>query len=306
VECNEENCVIALGSKIGADYIVRGTVSKLETRFTLTVEIYETEDGNLVASSDPVRAGSIGELVESAAPACAAMYRGFVVTQETIAKSKPKPKIESSEFEPPDEPPKQSIAAKESYGKMSFSVGGGAFFAADLGGGLEWSNGEKLAMPCYGAGVYLFFDATYAEAIAGFSTGGGKWESPASQMPENLPDMPRSYVNIGVFAKYPFGAENAKFFPLIGIDYDASISGKLVYSNGDESPLDYPTSAAWLKVGAGADFTLGNSAYVRVELLYGWRTANEYENSMENIIADDVKTRQGNGPDLKAGFGVKF
>jgi uncharacterized repeat protein (TIGR02543 family) len=74
-ECAEENCVIALGSKIGADYIVRGTISKLQTKFTLTVELYETENGNLVASSDPVRSENVGELLENTAAACAGMYK---------------------------------------------------------------------------------------------------------------------------------------------------------------------------------------------------------------------------------------
>jgi len=86
-ECADENCVIVLGSKIGADYIVRGTLSKLQTRFTLTVEMYETENGNLVASSDPVRSENIGELVEKAGVACADMYKTFVSSQGHAAKS---------------------------------------------------------------------------------------------------------------------------------------------------------------------------------------------------------------------------
>ncbi|MDR2693979.1 MAG: InlB B-repeat-containing protein [Chitinispirillales bacterium] len=77
-ECAEENCVITLGSKIGADYIVRGIVRKFKTRLTLSVEMYETEDGTLVASSDPVRSENAAELLEKAAVACADMYKTFV------------------------------------------------------------------------------------------------------------------------------------------------------------------------------------------------------------------------------------
>jgi len=87
-ECAEENCVIALGSRIGADYIVRGTISKLRTRFTLTVEVYETENGNLVASSTPVRSESIEDLVEKAEAACVEMFGKFVSTQGS--KQKPR------------------------------------------------------------------------------------------------------------------------------------------------------------------------------------------------------------------------
>jgi len=73
-ECSEENCVITLGSKIGADYIVRGIISKLETNLTMSVEMFETQDGNLVASSGLVRAGSVTERLDKTETACAEMY----------------------------------------------------------------------------------------------------------------------------------------------------------------------------------------------------------------------------------------
>ncbi|MDR2591826.1 MAG: InlB B-repeat-containing protein [Chitinispirillales bacterium] len=83
--CADENCVISLGAKIGADYIVRGIISKLRTRFTLSVEIYETENGNLMASSDPVRSENIAELIEKAAAVCAEMYKTFAASQSAAA-----------------------------------------------------------------------------------------------------------------------------------------------------------------------------------------------------------------------------
>jgi len=76
-ECADENCVITLGSMIGADYIVRGTISKVGTKLTTSVDIFETENGNLVASSDLVRAGNIEELLDKTAAACAEMYKTF-------------------------------------------------------------------------------------------------------------------------------------------------------------------------------------------------------------------------------------
>jgi formylglycine-generating enzyme required for sulfatase activity len=76
--CADENCVITLGSKIGADYIVRGTISKLGTKLTVSVEMFETDDGNLVASSDIVSSEKAAELLEKAVAACGEMFRGFV------------------------------------------------------------------------------------------------------------------------------------------------------------------------------------------------------------------------------------
>jgi uncharacterized repeat protein (TIGR02543 family) len=86
-QCFDENCVIALGTKIGADYIVRGTISKFRARYTLTVEMYETSDGNLVASSEPVRSENAAELLEKAAAAGAEMYREFAKAQRFAAQS---------------------------------------------------------------------------------------------------------------------------------------------------------------------------------------------------------------------------
>jgi len=79
--CADENCVITIGSKIGADYIVRGIISKFQTKLTLSVEMYETENGTLVALSTPVRSESPAELLEMAAAACANMYKKFANTQ---------------------------------------------------------------------------------------------------------------------------------------------------------------------------------------------------------------------------------
>jgi len=102
-ECAEENCVIALGAKIGADYIVRGIVSKFGTSLTMSVEMYETEDGNLVATSGLVRSENIAELLDKAAAVCADMYKTFVSTQ------RPAPKAPAAA----QEPPSREVAATE-------------------------------------------------------------------------------------------------------------------------------------------------------------------------------------------------
>jgi hypothetical protein len=313
-ECADENCVIALGSKIGADFIVRGTISKLQTKITLVVEIYETTDGNLVAQSDPVRYENIEELIEKAGAACAEMYKAFVNTQSALALQKQKKAADAEEGQ---NPAPVITPHKPEHGEArpkKFSAGGGALFVSDLGGGLVWENsGEALAMPYYGAGLYLFFDAVYVEAFAGYSAGGGKWKSPAATLPQDsLPDMARSYINIGAFAKYPVTAGSVKLFPLIGIDYEASVSGERKYDDGREIGLDESTSAVWFKLGGGGDFDLGGSAYIRAELLYGWRTANDYENKMldlnmkKNPNSGGLNTMAGGGLSFKAGVGVKF
>jgi len=92
-ECAEENCIITLGSQIGADYIVRGTIRKTRTRFRLSVDIYETENGFLITSSEAVSSENIEELIDKAAAACAEMYKTFANPQNSTSRSEPKPPV---------------------------------------------------------------------------------------------------------------------------------------------------------------------------------------------------------------------
>jgi hypothetical protein len=86
-ECADEKCAVALGKSIGADYIVRGSISKFQTRFILAVEMYETENGTLAASSEAVRSENIGELLDKATTACAAMFKKFADGQKNAQES---------------------------------------------------------------------------------------------------------------------------------------------------------------------------------------------------------------------------
>jgi TonB family protein len=124
-ECAEENCVIALGSKIGADYIARGIISKFQTMFSLTVELYETEYGNLIASADAVRSENLIELLEKSSAACADMYKKFAetspgapkpaktATQRPTPMPKPNPMpMPMPTAETTTEPPKKEVQVK--------------------------------------------------------------------------------------------------------------------------------------------------------------------------------------------------
>jgi len=289
-ECADENCVITLGSKIGADYIVRGTVSKVESKFTLQVEMYETENGTLVASCDPVRSESIGELIEKAAEACGNMYRTWVASQKVTVD------------------PDSKRASK-------ISIGGGALFASDFGGGVVYDYGQ-IGMPFYGGGAYLTFDAAYAAISIAYSQGGGKWRGPRRVEPDSLPDMPRSTLNFDVYSKYPNIAlgKNINLYPILSLNYELAISGKLEYKDGRKYMFDERNedgyaadalSALWVKVGGGADYYLTQSVYIRAELLYGMRTANGYEQgNVDNLGAE--KTRLGHGLTVRAGAGFKL
>jgi hypothetical protein len=196
--------------------------------------------------------------------------------------------------------------------RIRISAGAGGFIPGGLGGGMTWGNREQVAMPYTGVGAYLFFDVMYAEVFAGYSTGGGKWES-VNTDPNDLPDMQRSYLHFDLFVKYPFGAGAVKFFPLMGIGYELSTAGKLQFPddehyvfNGKNGRLaSNALSAMWVRLGGGLDFDMSRGVYLRSEFLYGIRTANAYENDAAANTGDGW-TMPGHGFTLKIGLGIKF
>jgi hypothetical protein len=295
-ECADENCVIVLGSAIGADFIVRGIISKVQTLFTLSVEIYETDNGNLVASSDPIRSESLGDLLEKARVTCGEMYKTFVES-----------------YIPPPEPAAQEPSQQRKSG-IDISVGAGGVMSLGFGGGVTWPDGGRIKMPYSGGGAYLYLDASYTEMFFGYTSGNGRWESPNSADPENLPYMPRACINAGLFAKFPFTLYGGvKLFPLFGLDYEASISGKIknpdgseyIFDGADDRPDANALSSLWFKAGAGIDFGMGKTMYLRSEFIYGVRAANTFESLCADRI-QEVWAEFGQGFAVRIGIGAKF
>jgi hypothetical protein len=72
-----------------------------------------------------------------------------------------------------------------------------------------------------------------------------------------------------VSAKY-YRYGRVKLFPLIGLDYETSISGEIKYPNGngdykldgaDGRPGANALSSLWFKIGGGIDFAMGPNLY---------------------------------------------
>jgi uncharacterized repeat protein (TIGR02543 family) len=210
---------------------------------------------------------------------------------------------------------------QESGGGVTFGVGAGLFYTGDFAGGIQWSDGGILGMPYNAGGAYLFLDATYAAVSLGYSQGGGKWETPNSVNPNDLPYMSRAMLNIGVSVKYPNlinvtvliadKEKHANIYPTAGIDYDFPVSAKLEFTNAGEYAFDGGNkdgynadalSAVWVKFGAGLDFYLTEKAFIRAELLYGARMSNRFEIDKTNAYNADA-ARLGSGMTFKAGAG---
>jgi hypothetical protein len=219
---------------------------------------------------------------------------------------------------PPREFRLKTRSLRRSGNKMDkgISAGIGGFYVGDYGGGIAWANREEVSMPYSGGGAYMFADAVFAEVFVGYSGGGGKWESQDAKNPNDLPEMSRSFFNAGVFLKYPMamGADVSSVFPLAGLEYEAAASGKLRYANGyvygfykenwryDADALN----ALWLKFGCGFNMNINliPNAYLRGEILYGFRTENAFEKSDAKL--NYAKTRQGHGLTLRLGMGMRL
>jgi len=198
-----------------------------------------------------------------------------------------------------------------------FSLGGGFFIANDVNG-IYWvrSNGQ-LTMSSLVGGLYIFFDATYAEAHLSYSAGGGYWESSNATV-FGMPYMSLSLVHLGLLVRYPIfrASERLSIFPMAGGELEFAVSGKLTWEadgseylfDGQAGRLDvsYLSSPLLLKIGAGADFDvdIGNlDTYIRAELLYCVRRARPIEGVNRN---DGEIDPRGHGLTLRVGMGLRL
>jgi len=146
-ECAEENCIIILGSKIGADYIVRGSIGKFQTRFTLKIEMYETDNGTLVATSEPVRTSNLEELLDKATSASANMFRKFAGTQNVSAATTLQTKTESEVVVHKSESITNKKRKHDYYLAPKYQFGRHPFLGGvNLEGGVVWGKGAFVGI----------------------------------------------------------------------------------------------------------------------------------------------------------------
>jgi hypothetical protein len=215
-----------------------------------------------------------------------------------------------------------SMFGLETKRKPWMSAGAGFLINMEFGGGLVWTDEPKarISMPCDAAGAYLFFDALYGHASVGFTIGSKKWESDNADDRDKLPTMQRTSLILSLYGKYPFAigqSQSITLFPLLGFDYEASLSGKLEYKTNKTYTFDgegtrpnaSALSAAWVKAGGGCDFNLNDNIYLRAEALYGFRSANTFENDMSKLEKNDgvaAESKFGAGISVKIGAGYRF
>ncbi|MCL2558762.1 MAG: hypothetical protein FWE09_09820 [Treponema sp.] len=222
-------------------------------------------------------------------------------------------------------------AAAAGAADFSLSVGGGGIiggsftrYSLEASGVLTIKAEQIVDQLDYGA--FAFLDATYVTLGLFFQNGAYDFSQPV----ENLGFMSgegrgwERVLGISLLGKWPF-ALGSRFavFPLVGIDYLVSLDQRREDSFGRvydraktlENGQSFELSD-WdqfhIRIGAGAEYGLGQSLFIRGDLLYGIRLMTRYETKnldyMKEMTGDD-KPRLGglsSGPSLRLAIGWRF
>ena len=198
---------------------------------------------------------------------------------------------------------------------INVSLGGGAYFMSDFGGGVRSRVDDInicVEMPHFGGGGFIFLDATFVKASLGFFWAGGNATTGFSGVGGNIRGIGDGGsvairgLDFGLFLKYPFDiSEQLSVFPLLGISYRVA----LTFSIGEQSlnRCARDLSALWLKAGGGMDFPLTGRLFLRGQALYGIRFRNALERSLVNQTPPEghVRARFGHGLTLKLSVGIR-
>jgi hypothetical protein len=195
--------------------------------------------------------------------------------------------------------------------KLSAGAGGMVGLSSAYLTGVTITSGEShfnqeisIFNPASFGGGYAFFDATYAELSLGFSGGPGSLTVDVNGRQIST-DFSITEMNIGFLLKWPFGKTyKFKIFPLLGIDYLATLSvkdkdGKKIddIQGSDTKSSDFSSLAAVLGLGMDIGFT--ENIYLRFEALFGIRFPSEYEKKTDSSV-------KSQGDAMAETFGVAY
>jgi len=220
---------------------------------------------------------------------------------------------------------------------FSFSAGGGGLLGYTFtrytleGGNVKSSQ----SMDRFNYGGFLFFDATYAELSVMIQGGNNSYKENMIYSSASLTDSKgtgtEASLGFSLLGKYPFTVNNKiTWFPMLGIEYQIALiqkrhpDGAFVYDRSkgklpedrDKNDKPYPLSAwnsFWIDVGAGLDYNLTNSLFLRGEVLFGFRLPTSYEMGALQVVKKPPMNVSNpklagltGGPNLKIAIGYRF
>jgi hypothetical protein len=225
---------------------------------------------------------------------------------------------------------------------LDFSLGGGALAGGVFtryvleGNSSEGSDSVKSAqtMDRFDYGGFVFMDTTYAEAAVSLLNGLGSYRETMEYNSESLADDKgigyETMLGISLMGKYPIVLNKQwTAFPLLGAEFLIAFverrqpDGGRVYdrtkgskpSDLDKDGKPYPLSA-WnsllIKIGAGADYTLSRSLFLRGEFFYSFRLQTRYETGAVEMAKTMLEVPSPklsgltSGPSLRIALGYRF
>ena len=192
---------------------------------------------------------------------------------------------------------------------FQMSAGGGAFFDYSFNNGISGSFSSVdsyLGIRNLSIGAYGFFDATYVEVGVGISygslsLGSEGWGSFVLAMLGGSDDFGSAVqLDLTLLGKYPIDLGAFTIFPLLGVSYNMVLS-HTIDGNSNDSPSDL--NQFGILAGAGLDFNLTDSLYLRGEALFHLRFASKFADDLSGSGWD---TTLGMGPRIRVGVGYRF
>jgi len=219
---------------------------------------------------------------------------------------------------------------------LDFSAGGGALTGYTFSRyTLEADNAEsKQTMDRFNYGGFLFFDAVFVQLSVMIIGGNSAYSENMTHDNSPLPggEGRGSELNLGfsLMGKFPFSLnEKISVFPMLGAEYQIALiqrrqpDGDFVYDrakgelaedrdkNDDPYPL-YAWNSWWINIGAGLDYFITDSFFLRGESIFGFRLPTKYEMGalekleyLMNITNPKLKGLTGS-PIIKISAGYRF
>jgi hypothetical protein len=188
-------------------------------------------------------------------------------------------------------------------------------------------------------GGFLFVDATWAEFSVGIQSGRNSYIEEMVADIDN-PDIDNivttmkgtgleTMLTLVLIGKYPFTlSEKLAMFPLAGVEYQIALiqsrqpNGRKQFNRDDpvrgETGSDGKTyklpvwNSMFVVIGAGMDYDLSSSIFLRTELQYGFRLMTPYEEDSLEKVKKGVNAPEPklggltSGPSIKIAAGLRF
>jgi len=129
-----------------------------------------------------------------------------------------------------------------------------------------------------------YADMTYLQFAVGYRTFHGAHETDTGSPDTDLDQFSANYISFSAYGKIPFPLGSITIFPMVGVEYDSTLSG--TFSDGTEwdSQTKSDQSEFWIKGGVGLDISMSPQVYLRPEFLVGYKLLNKPEQDGENAL----------------------